>query len=168
MLDEVRVASKDAEERLKRARWVESEAERLREQYEQTLRRIKEEEERTGADIGLKIRDDLERVAEESRRLYDELRFAHKPLARRMRDIHEGLREVLQKTEELLSGHRPERPIKAGDEVYVVKVHKWGEVARVDNQRKRALVNVGEMQMELDLSELVPWGSEKGKAKGTQ
>ena len=84
-----------------------------------------------------------------------------------MREIHDTLRALLQRTEELLRGHRPERAIEAGDEVYVVKVHKWGKVTGVDNLHKRAMVTVGNMQMEVALDELVPWGSDMGRAKGS-
>ncbi len=160
MLDQVHQATRDAEERRRRAQWLESEAEKLREQYERTLRRLKEEEQRTGADIGLKMKKDLERLAREANRLYDEVRFGHKSFARRVRDIRDGLRAALEGTEKLLAGHHPGRPIEPGDEVYVVKVHKWGEVLRVDGVRRRAMVQVGEMQMEVALDALVPWGSE--------
>ena len=166
VLEQVQLAVKDAETRRQRAQWIEAEAEKLKAHYEGTLRRIREQEERTGADIGLKIRDDVTRLAAEANRLYDDVRFSHKPLARKMREVRDGLRAVLQRTEQLLDKRTPDRPIQPGDEVYIVKVHKWGRVDSVDAVHKRALVTVGNMQMEVDLSELVPWGTRQDESRG--
>ena len=164
MLDQVALAGRDAEQRRKRAQWLESEAEKLKAEYEEALSRLKDEEERTGADVGMKIRDDLERLSRSAAGLYDEVRFSHKAYARKVREVRDGLRAVLERTEKLVEGHAPPRPIQAGDEVYVVRVHKWGKVERVDPQHARALVSVGGMQMQVGLDGLVPWGSDMGSA----
>lgn len=160
MLDQVRQAKKDSEQRRKRARYLEEEAEELKEEYEERLARIKEEEERTGADIGLKIQDKLEDIEAVADELYDDVRFRRKSLAKKLKEIRDGLREVLGRTEDLVAGREPEMPLQPGDEVYVAKVHKWGEVQRVDENRGRATVNAGKMQMEVDLDDLVRWGDE--------
>jgi len=159
MLAHVQQATEDSERRRRRVRWLEEEAERLRDEYRERLRRVKDEQERTGANIGLKIRQDLESLQKEAARLYDEVRFSHKSLARKVREIRDGLQRALERTEELLAGRELPRPIQSGDEVYVTKVHKWGRVERVDEPRRRALVTVGDMQMEVSLADLVPWGA---------
>jgi len=157
---QVRLAARDAEERRRRAQYLEHEAERIKEEYERVLNRIREEEDRTGADIGLKNKTDLEALLKGASQLHDELRFSHRSAARRMRDIREGLRAVLERTEALVAGRAIERPIRPGDEVYVTKVHKWGVVEQVDKVRKRASVQVGELVLDVPLGELVPWGTQ--------
>jgi len=160
MLDQVRQASKDAEGRRERARWIEAEAARLKEQYEQALHRLKDEEERTGAGIGLRMKDDLERLAKVADAIHEEVRFTHKSLAHRLREVRDGLRAALDRTADLLAGHAPERPLAPGDPVYVVKMHKWGEVVRVHKARRRATVRIGELEIEMGMDELLPWGSD--------
>ena len=162
MLDQVAVAAKDAEQRRKRAQYMESEAEKLKTDYEERLARVKEEEERTGADAGLRVRDDLTRLEEMAARLHDDVRFSHKTLAGKVREIRDGLKAALGRTQKLLDGHRIERQYAPGDEVYVAKMHKWGTVERVDESRARATVSVGGMKMEIDLEGLVPWGTDMG------
>ncbi len=159
VLAQVQQASEDTEKRRRRVQWLEEEARRLKKEYEGRLERIREEEERTGANVGLKMKEDLEGLHRQAWRLHDEVRFSHKSLARKVRQIRDGLRQALERTEDLLAGRRIPRPIQPGDEVYVSKVHKWGVVTRVDEGRGRALVEVGEMQMEAALDDLVPWGS---------
>jgi len=160
MLDQVRQASKDAEGRRERARWIEAEADKLKEQYEQALRRLKDEEERRGAGIGLKMKDDLERLAKAADGIYEEVRFSNKSLARRLREVRDGLRAALDRTSDLLAGRAPERAMAPGDRVYVVKMQKWGEVVRVHKARKRATVRIGELEIEMGTDELLPWGSD--------
>lgn len=160
MLDQVRQASKDAEGRRERARWIEAEAARLKEQYEQALHRLKDEEERTGAGIGLRMKDDLERLAKVADAIHEEVRFTHKSLAHRLREVRDGLRAALDRTADLLAGHAPERPLAPGDPVYVVKMHKWGQVVRVHKARRRATVRIGELEIEMGMDELLPWGSD--------
>lgn len=162
MLDQVRQAKRDSEQRKRRARYLENQAEELKQEYEERLARIKEEEERTGADVGLKIQDQLEEVEKKVDEVYDDVRFSRKSLARKMKEIRDGLREVLGRTEDLVAGREPDIPLQPGDEVYVAKVHKWGEIKRVDENKGRATVNAGRMQMEVDLEDLVRWGDEIG------
>jgi len=157
---QVRQAARDAEERRRRAEHLELEAEKMKGEYEQALRRIRDEEDRTGANIGLKNKADLEKLLAAAAELYDDLRFTHKPVAQKVRTLRDGMKAMLQRTEQLVAGRAPERPIEPGDEVYVTKVHKWGEVQRVDAGRGRATVQVAGMLMDVPLDELVPWGSE--------
>ena len=160
---QVRQAARDAEERRRRAQYLESEAERIKQEYERILARIRDEEDRTGAGIGLKMKDDLERLVAVAGQLYDELHFSHKSVARKVREVRDGLKTALERTQELVAGHQPKRPIQPGDEVYVTKVHKWGEVTEVDGVRKRATVQVADMLLEVPIEELVPWGSDAGR-----
>ncbi len=160
MLDQVRQAKQDSEQRRERAQYLENKAEELKEEYEKRLARIKEEEERTGADIGLKIQDQLEEVESAADDLYDDVRFQRKSLAKRARAIRDELREVLDRTEDLVAGREPEMPLQPGDEVYVAKVHKWGTVDRLDEKRGRATVSAGGMQLKVDIDDLVRWGNE--------
>jgi len=162
MIEQINQAACDIEERRRRARWLEEESLRLKEQHEDILRRLKDEEERTGADLGLKLRKDLQQLAGEADRLYDDVQFSHRAAARQARQIADGLRSVLARTDRLLEGRAPERPIEPGDEVYVVRVHKWARVDRVDAERSRATVTAGNVQMEVDLDDLLPWGSDMG------
>ncbi|MFW5915701.1 MAG: endonuclease MutS2 [Planctomycetota bacterium] len=159
MLQQVRQAKKDSEKRRRRAKTLEQHAQKLKAEYEEKLERIKEEEERTGADIGLKIKEDLEKLEQTAAELHDELRFSRKKLARTTEEIRNGLRDVLDRTEELVQGRETEMPLKPGDEVYVAKVHKWGTIERIDDNRGRATVNANNMQMEVDLEDLVRWGN---------
>jgi DNA mismatch repair protein MutS2 len=161
MLDQVRQASLDSEERRRRTQYLESEAEKLRQEYEERLRRIKHEEERTGADIGLKMKSELEALERAASLLHDDVRFSHKALARKVRQIRDGLRHALGRTEEIVEGHAPRRPVQSGDEVYIAKIHKWGQVLRVDEGRDRAMVVVAGRQMDVALEDLTPWGSDR-------
>jgi dsDNA-specific endonuclease/ATPase MutS2 len=156
----VRQAKQDSEQRRERAQYLENKAEEMKEEYEERLARIKEEEERTGADIGLKIQDQLEEVESAADDLYDDVRFQRKSLAKRARAIRDELREVLDRTEDLVAGREPEMPLQPGDEVYVAKVHKWGTVDRLDEKRGRATVSAGGMQLKVDIDDLVRWGNE--------
>ena len=157
--EQVSQAARDAEQRRERARWLESDAARLKEEYEDALRGLKEAEERTGADVGLKMKGDLERLAESAEAIYEEVRFSHKSLARRVRDVRDGLRAMLERTSDIISGRQPERPLAPGDQVYVVKLQKWAEIVRVNKLRKRATVRTGELEIEVALDDLVPWGT---------
>jgi DNA mismatch repair protein MutS2 len=156
--DQIRLAREDAEERRQRTQFLEQEAERLKSEYEETLARLKAEEARREAGFGLQLRDSLARLHQEADRLYEDTRNSYKSLAKRIRGVRDGLAECLEKVSSLLSGHRLERPLQAGDEVYVVKLHKWGTVERVDRQGERARVRVGDSQIEIAVEELQPWG----------
>jgi DNA mismatch repair protein MutS2 len=160
MLDEVRLVREDAEQRRDRVQYLEEEAERLKAQYEEAVARLKAEEERRGADLGLKIRDRLEEVAAEAARLYDDMRYSHKSLSRRVRDVRDGVQACIETVTDLLKGHKIDRPLKPGDEVYVIKVHKWGTVERVDRRRERVRVRVGDAQMEVAPEDLQAWGED--------
>jgi len=156
--DQIRLAREDAEERLQRTQYLEQEAERLKKEYEETLARLKAEEARRGADFGMQLRDSLAQLHEEADRLYEDTRNSYKSLARRIRGVRDGLAECLEKVSSLLGGHRLQRPLQTGDEVYVVKLHRWGTVERVDRQGERARVRVGDSQIEIAVEELQPWG----------
>jgi DNA mismatch repair protein MutS2 len=160
MLDEVRLVREDAEQRRDRVQYLEREAERLKAQYEEAVARLKAEEERRGADLGLKIRDQLEEVASEAARLYDDMRYSHKSLSRRVRDVRDGLQACIETVEDLLKGHKIDRPLRPGDEVYVIKVHKWGTVERVDRRRERVKVRIGDAQIEVAPEDLQAWGED--------
>lgn len=158
MLEQVRLARQEAEERRERMQFLEREADRLKGEYEETLARLKAEEARTEAGIGLQMREILERLHKEADRLHEDLRHGHKTVARRVREVRDGLSECLEKVNALLKGHRLERALKPGDEVYVVKLHRWGNVERVDRRANRAKVRVGETQIDVELADLQPWG----------
>jgi DNA mismatch repair protein MutS2 len=158
MLEQVKVARQDAEERRSRMEYLEGKAAELKEEYEYTLARLKAEEERQGADFGLKMRDALEEMHRQAGGLYEELRHSHRSAADRVRRVRDGLQEMLEDICALLKGHRLERRLEAGDEVYVTRIHKWGTVERVDEDRQRATVRVGNAQVEVDVEDLEPWG----------
>ena len=158
MLDEVRVVRVDAEQRRERMRYLEQQAAKLKADYEEALTRLQAEEERRGADVGLRMREKLEGLAEEAERLYADLRHTHKSLSRRVRSVRDGLRDCLDDLAALLKGHRLARPLKPGDDVYVVPLHKWGTVERLDRRTGRAKVRVGPAQVEVAPEDLEPWG----------
>ncbi len=160
MLEDVQKAREEAEERRDRMQYLEDQAEKLKEQYEDVLARLQAEEDRRGADIGFQMRDELERMAQEADRLQQDMGTVHKAWAQRVRSLRDGLRKCLQNIETLLAGHDLERPLEEGDEVYVIKLHKWGTVERVDEGRGRARVKVGNMSVDVELDELQPWGEQ--------
>jgi DNA mismatch repair protein MutS2 len=160
MLDEVRLVREDVEQRRDRVQYLEQEAERLKGQYEEAVARLKAEEDRRGADLGLKMRERLQGLAADAERLYEDMRYSHKSLARRVRQVRNGLRGCLDDLDSLLKGHKIERPLKPGDEVYVMKVHKWGTIEKVDRRRERVKVRVGNAQMELPVEDVQPWGED--------
>jgi DNA mismatch repair protein MutS2 len=148
MLDQVRLVRQEAEERRDRMQYLEQQAAELREQYEQTLTRLKAQEDKEAAEIGLQMRDSLEALHKEADRLHDDLRHSHKSVAKRVRAVRDGLAECIGKVSALLKGHRPPRPLQPGDEVYVIKIHKWGTVERVGRRGERVKVRVGNAQIE--------------------
>jgi dsDNA-specific endonuclease/ATPase MutS2 len=158
VLDQIKLAREDAEERRDRMEYLEKEAARLKEEYEEALARLKAEEERKGADIGLKIRGKLQNVLQDAEKLHDALRHTHKSVAKRVRSVLNGIRGCLNDLEALLEGHEPERELEAGDEVYVIKLHKWGTVRRVDKKNGRLAVDVGGMQVDVSEDDIQPWG----------
>jgi DNA mismatch repair protein MutS2 len=158
MLEQVRQATRDTEKRRKRVQYLEEQAEELKVEYEERLARIKEEEERTGADIGLKMHEELQELKETAQQVHDRIQFTHKSIAKKVLGIHKGLQELIDRTQDLLDGREPERKLQAGDEVYVSKVHKWGEIERVDHKKGRAKVRAGKIQLEVEMDELTPWG----------
>jgi len=157
LLEQVRVARQDAEQRRERMQYLEDQARQLKGEYEQTLKRLKAEEERRGADIGLKMQKRLQELCEEADALHEDVRFSHKAVARRVRAIRNGLRECLGKLSKLLSGHALRRPLEAGDDVYVIKMHKWGTVERLNRDGDRARVRVGNTQVDVSIDDLQPW-----------
>ena len=78
-----------------------------------------------------------------------------------MRAVRDGLRKCLEDLSHVLDGHRLERKLQPGDEVYVVKMHKWGTVSRMVQKGQRALVNIGNAEIEVDVGDLQPWGEAK-------
>ncbi|MFP4028966.1 MAG: endonuclease MutS2 [Candidatus Brocadiia bacterium] len=160
MLDQVRQATRDSEERRRRVQYLETKAQELKQEYEERLKRIKEEEQRTGADYGLKLKDQLEGLETKCRELYDDVRFSHKKIARSVRNIRDGLRNILDRTQRLLEGREIERRLQPGDEVYVAKIHKWGKIVRVDENKARATVDAGRKTLNVALEDLTPWGEE--------
>ncbi len=158
VLEEVRLVRRDAEARRERMAYLEKEAQRLKSEYERTLARLKAEEERRGADVGLQMREKLEPLRDQADRLYEDLRHSHKSVAKRLRDVRDGLTECLQSVSDLLEGHRLARALEPGDDVYVIKMHRWGTVERVDRSGERVKVRVGETQVEVPVEELQPWG----------
>lgn len=162
MLDEVQQAREEAEERRDRMQYLEEQAEKMKEQYEEVLARLQAEEDRRGADIGFQMRDKLEEMIREADRLQQDMGDVHKAWARRVRSVRDGLRKCVEDIDALLEGHELERPLEEGDEVYVIKLHKWGTVRRVDERRGRARVQVGKMSVDIELDELQPWGEELG------
>ncbi len=159
-MEEVRMARQDAEKRRERMRYLEQEAEKMKEQYQEVLTRLQAEEDRRGADIGFQIRDTLQELLDEADNIYEDVRNLHRSLANRIREFRDGLQECLHDIQQLLAGHRLERPLKEGDEVYVIKLHKWGTVERVDERRGRAQVRVGPAQIDVEIEGLQPWGEE--------
>jgi len=162
MLDEVQEAREEAEQRRDRMQYLEEQAQKLKEQYEQVLARLQAEEDRRGADIGFQMRDELEEMVGEADRLQQDMGEVHKAWARRVRAVRDGLRKCVEDIDALLEGHDLERPLEEGDEVYVIKLHKWGTVRRVDERQGRARVQVGKMSVDIELDELQPWGEELG------
>jgi DNA mismatch repair protein MutS2 len=158
MLDEVRLVRQDAEERRERVQYLEQQAARLKADYEETLARLKAQEDRQSADFGLHMRDALQGLHDEADRLAEDLRYSHKAVARRVRKVRHGLRECLDDLAELLRGHRIERPLQVGDDVYVIRLHRWGTVERVNARAGNAKVRVGDAQVEVALDDLQPWG----------
>ncbi len=59
----------------------------------------------------------------------------------------------------LVEGRDVQRPLRKGDEVYVPKIHKWGTIERVDEDKGTALVSCEGMRVKVDLEDLVPWGA---------
>ncbi len=161
VLEEVRLARQDAEARRERMGYLEKEAQRLRNEYEQTLGRLKAEEEMRGADIGLQMQGKLEQLRDQTDRLHADLRHGHKSVARRLRDVRDGLDDCLKSVSELLEGHRLPRPLEPGDDVYVIKMHRWGTVERVGRRGERVKVKVGDAQVEVPIEELQPWGEDQ-------
>ena len=160
LAEQVRLTSEETEKRRKRARRLEDQAEQAKEQYEQALSELKARQDKLLADVGLDVSDELQRLADAAAALHEQVRFSHKPLAREVREVRDGLRSVLKRTQEVIEGRAIPRPLQPGDEVYVLKVHKWGKVQRVDSAEGRALVSVGSVQLDVELKELVPWGSD--------
>jgi len=158
MLDEVRLVREDAEERRERVQYLEQQAARLKADYEEALRRLRAEEDRRGADFGLRMREMLQQLHDEAEQLAEDLRHSHKSVSKRVRTVRDGLRGCLSDLSDLLKGHRLERPLQAGDEVYVIPLHKWGTVDRVNARTGRAKVRVGSAQVEVALEDLEPWG----------
>ena len=163
LLDEVQLAREEAEERRDRMAYLEDQAEQLKAEYEETLARLKAAEDRKSAELGLQMQERLQKMHEDAERLHEDLRHSGSSLVRqRVRALREGLEKCLKDISTLLAGHAIERQLARGDEVYVTKVHKWGEVERVDARRGRATVRVGSVQMDLPLEELQPWGEASG------
>ena len=158
LLDEIQLTRADAEERRDRMQYLEQEAAKLKAEYEETLVRLRAEEARKEAETGLQMRDDLQRLHEEAERLHEDLRHSHKPVAKRVRAVREGLKKCLDDLSQVLEGHRLQRPLRPGDEVYVIKLHKWGTVAHVGRRGERARVNVGNTEIQVDVKDLQPWG----------
>jgi len=157
VLEQVRLSRRDAEQRRERLKYLERETLKLKLQYEETLARLRAEEARRGASVGLQMRQRLEQLHGEADRLYEYLRHSHRSLSRRAREVREGLAECLEDLQRLLKGHRIERPLKPGDEVYVIKIHRWGTVERVASRGERVRVRVGDAQIEVPVSEVQPW-----------
>ncbi len=160
MLQEVRLAREDAEERRSRTQYLEDQAQKLKAQYEEVLGRLKAEDQRRGASMGLQLRDMLTGLLADAERLREDVRPLHRSLAGRVSSLRDGLRRCLADIEKLLEGHKLERALQEGDEVYVIKLHKWGTVERVDQRRGRAQVKVGTAQLDVELDELQSWGEE--------
>lgn len=159
MLEEVQVARQEAEKRRDRMEYLEQQAARLKEEYEETLARLKSAEERKDAEMGLRMRGQLQELMGLASDLSEDLRYsASSPVKRRLRELRDGLKQCLADIASLLEGHSLQRRLQEGDEVYVVKVHRWGEVERVDERNGRAKVRVGRMQMDVPLDELQAWG----------
>jgi DNA mismatch repair protein MutS2 len=158
MLEEVRMAREDAEARRDRMQYLEEEAARLKTQYEEVLARLQAEDERRGASLGFQLRDALHALLAEAEAAHKDARPVNRSLTRRLAGLRTGLRKCLDDVEMLLGGHRLERELQPGDEVYVVKVHRWGKIERVDQRSGRATVQVGNTQIDADLSDLEPWG----------
>ncbi len=158
MLEQIRVAREDAEERRDRMRYLEQQAEKLKGEYEETLARLKAQEDKQGADFGLQMRERLRELHAEADRLYEDLRHSHRSVADRVGRVRVGLEQCLEQVERLLAGHRIERALQPGDEVYVTPLHKWGTVERVNQQDGRAQVRVGDAQVDVELDDLEPWG----------
>jgi dsDNA-specific endonuclease/ATPase MutS2 len=150
---------KDAEERRDRMRYLEQEAEKLKAEYEETLARLKAAEDHANAEIGLRIHKRLEDTYAEARDLTEDLRYsASSVVKKRLHRLRDGLGRCLKDIESLLADHKLDRPLEQGDDVYVIKVHKWGTVERVDARHGRARVRVGNIQMDVPLAELQAWG----------
>ena len=163
LLDEVQMAREEAEERRDRMKYLEDEAARLKAEYEETLARLKAAEDRKSAELGLRMSERLQELRAEAERLQEDLRYGSNAVVRqRARAVRDGLEQCLKDVAKLMAGHAIDRQLAKGDEVYVTKVHKWGEVERVDQRRGRATVRVGSMQMDLPLEELQPWGETSG------
>lgn len=161
VLDQIKLAREDAEERRDRMEYLEGEAARLKAEYEAALARLKAEEERKGADLGLKIYSQIEDLLQDAERLHEDLRYSHKQVARRVKKLRNSLRQCLSDLDALLEGHTPDRELKEGDEVYVIKLHKWGTVSRVDRRNERLRVDVGGMQVDVANDDIQPWGEKK-------
>ncbi len=158
LLEQVRVAREDAEQRRDRMQYLEEQAMKLKAEYEEVLARLKAEQDKQNADVALKIRDRLREVRESTASLYRDVRHARRALARRVRDLRDELDGCLRDLDQLLKGHEIQRPLQEGDEVYVIRLHKWGTIERVNREGDRAKVRVGNVQIEVDVDELQPWG----------
>jgi len=159
LLDEVQMARQEAEERRDRMQYLEEQAARLKDEYERTLARLKAAEDRKSAELGLRMRERLQELSDEAEGLYADLRYSGSNIVKkRVRALRDGLNTCLRDISKLLAGHAIERQLEKGDEVYVTRIHKWGEVERVDQRRGRAKVRVGNTQMDVPLADLQPWG----------
>ena len=162
MLEEVELARADAEERRERMQYLEDQAEKLKAEYEEVLARLKAEDERRGAGIGLQLRDSLQDLHSRADALHKDIRNLHSNLAGRAARLRDGLQRCLDDIEKLLEGHDLEKPLEEGDEVYVTKLHKWGTVERVDERKGRAQVRVGATRIDIEVEDLQRWGEDVG------
>ncbi len=160
MLEEVELARADAEQRRERMQYLEEQAQKLKNEYEEVVARLKAEDERRGASIGMQLRDALEELHRQAEVLCEDSRHVHSSLAGRAGKLRDGLRECLDDIGKLLEGHDLKRPLQEGDEVYVTRLHKWGTVQRVDERRGRAQVRVGAARIDVEVDELQPWGED--------
>ncbi|HOX39968.1 MAG TPA: DNA strand exchange inhibitor protein [Candidatus Brocadiia bacterium] len=166
-VEEIQRARLELEERREKVEWLEQEAQRSKEEYREKLDRLKGQERKGAADVAMQTRESLVKLIELTDERYEELRSSHKKAADALKKTRDGLRSFLKKMDGVLDGRLPKREIKAGDEVYIPKIRKWGEVAAVDRLRNRYEVKVGNLDMTFEAADVTLWEDEKAKRRET-
>ena len=146
-----------AEEKRREAEKFRREAAALKVEHQERLAKLKRGKMKEEAVMAKRVAELLGKLNEKTAAMHAELRNSHHAVARQIKGLNEMIREELDLIERRDDGLVVQRPLKVGDEAFVPKIEKWGEVVEIDERRDLVRLQMGQVKLEVKRADVSRW-----------
>jgi len=146
-----------AEEKRKEAEQLRRAAAALRGEHQARLAKLKRGEIKQEAVVARRVVELLDELHRQTSSMHAELRDSHHGVAKKVK----ALNEMIAQAQEQIERHGEEfvvrRPLRIGDEAFVAKLEKWGEVTEIDERRRTVRLQMGQVKLDVKRDDISRW-----------